>query len=399
MLTKLQAASFHIYKLCYCYYPPLPITWDPITLRLVITSSLRTWLIFLYTLFNAFLVGMGNFYVVITHFNVKKRAGLKFTHIFLFITGGCFVLTLCILTVIILRRIKDAQKGYNELTQLSFQMLQKFRPVSMENKKKTKIDKMGMLMCAITLSLSLPVPIIILFVVFGHFDIVTFIAGDILPLEMLQLTATRLMLYFLRFWIVGMAITEGFRCLAFFLPIAAMGLLNYLSCVKTLNKMVEVDTFLRYYLYLGANYMMIQRLLGDVAVVVIGVAFWGTVGAIWVVVKGYEVMQPLFYGCLVTGVIICLLSTGVFMSMLKVGITLQEQMVEKRRIEAEEMYMKRKTKHSKYVWKRMIAMRPIQFWFGTFMPLSVKFAIEYVRNLVERVMDFVLMFDMSHINI
>ncbi|CAL8117191.1 unnamed protein product [Orchesella dallaii] len=397
MATRLQAASFAIPRILYWYYPQLPVAWNPITSKLNVNYSTRGWLTWLYLLFNAFLVALGDLYVVTTHFKGKNRPNFGPTHIFLFVCGGAFVVTVCVMVGILMRCARDAEKGYNELFSLSHEMKRKFQPDNpLGASKALHPDMTGVLMCAIAFSLSAPTPIIVLFVVFGNFDVITFISADILPKETLCLTSTTLVLYLLRLWIVGGSVIEVFRSLAFFFPVLGFALMNFLDCITMLDKIEDPVTFLRYYLRLSANYRIIRGVLQDVTLVLISVAFWGTVGAMWVVVEGYGMMLPLFYGCFVGGVIMAIVITGLFVRIIRLGLSRQEGMMERRRMEAKELFKKRKTKHTKYVTKRMEALRIIQIWVGNFIPLTLQFAINYVDNLVERAVDLILMFDMKH---
>jgi len=370
---------------------------------------------------NALLVTVGNFYVIYTHFSEVNREGLQFTHIFIFVVGSVFAINLSIVSYIVSRGRVDVRNGFNALDQLNRQMkrsmhckfLSQLTKLIIFNtfvfsmalefrrwkfKQNSRPDFIGLMMITLSICLSTPAPLVVLFVVFGRFDIVTFIASDVLSAELLQRVHVKLILYLVRFWMLGLCIPVLLRTIVFLLWLGAVALVNGLECLGFVSEMRDLTSFLSFYAQLHLIIKCFHSMLADVLLVLTTVVFWGLVAAVVVLVQGYHLLNPFVYGGLAGGIVICVVILAFIMRVFGQGLNVQEEMLRRRKREGKELYIERKTRVAKANMKRMAALFPIEVWYGEFFSFSVEFHVGLVRNLVDRVVDAVLMFDLRLLN-
>ncbi|CAL8134428.1 unnamed protein product [Orchesella dallaii] len=398
MLTELQKASFLIHEVFYWYYPRLPMGWNSNYTTYTISNSKLKWSLWICCLFCTTFVGLANFYVIGTHFLLTPRKTLRFTHIVIFSSGGCGVLTTCILaSMVMIRRRLEANMAFNGVFQLRFQMTKDIRPEAIGKDgnyigNADRHDLIGYGMCLLSFCLSSTPFLIVLIVVFEGFDVVTFIAHDILPPAEHWDIKILLSLHLIRFLVVGVSILECVRCLNVFVLIACLELVNFQDIFIFLTKfMTDTPQFILNYLRLVSCYKCLETIVSDMCLVIVSVAFWGTVLGICVIVNLYEKLEFFFYIGATGAVFLTILGTGFVIRLIKGCLVMITEMLETRVKMAKVRYIRTKTIRSKAVLKRTLALTPMVLWYGTFMPVTVEFVIAYVDNLVERVIDFLLM--------
>ncbi|CAL8112205.1 unnamed protein product [Orchesella dallaii] len=402
MLTEEQICAFKIHHLFLWYYPRLPFTWNKEYTQFIVTKSRIHWAIWLTCLVDTLFVALANIYITWTHFYWKPRKYFEFTHVFIFIAGGSFVLTVCFVVGIVIYYFSDVIEGYNGFYTLNCRMTRRFRPEDFNSKGEFNNgglpDNSGLLGCAVSFCLSSTPALVVIIVCLGNYDIITFLAHEFLPpAEYWSLTTLHL-LHLLRFVIVGISLIEVVRCLNYYLLMVGTALIGVIECVHYYQHLIEDDEeFLWWYNQLAVVYKHLEKAVVSLITLLISVAFWGTVAAIWIVIRGYGKMEPVIYGLLVGGVGVTIVITVFTVRQAKFGVLVLDGILKERVVKAEVVYKERKTRKAKRIAKSIKALRPVTFWFGNFTPLTMGFAVEYCKNLVERVVDLVMLFDLTHV--
>ncbi|CAL8140071.1 unnamed protein product [Orchesella dallaii] len=401
MITQLQEASFKLHNFFLWYFPRFPIAWNSNYTKLVISESKWTWGLWLICLFDTFLVAAANTYVLVTHFLIEKRKQLGLTHIVVFSVGTCAVLTVfTLLVLIVIKRKIEAVKSFNELLTLHQKMTLEFRPTKPGKANKTSNEKVqpdtfGIVMCAVSFALTSVPPLVILFVVFGRFDCVTFIAHDILPPVEYWGFDILFALFAIKLVFVGTSIIEILRCLNTFILLAGLELMSMQEIVYFLrNKMADTHQFIQHYLPLFTCYKYMAELLAELCWILLSVTFWGIVATVWIVINGYGKFEPFFYAAITGGCIMAICIAMFVGRIIMSTLMTLDQMIDKRVKAAKGRYIRTKTVRSKTIFKRAFALTPIVVWFGVLIPVKVDFLKSYAENMIDKTIDFVVMFDM-----
>ncbi|CAL8132764.1 unnamed protein product [Orchesella dallaii] len=403
MLTELEKVSLRIYKLLFSYFPGFPIDFTKNYDTLYVSKSSLKWIWFFLGLSVSFLFAVGNSYVVLTREILKWHKGVGLTRLFLLVGGTVFILLICLLIAILIHVKDENIKAINAMYQLTEDMMRRFRPEAFNSQGKYdndgKTDMLGTCACIITFSLGTSPLWLTLAVIYAEFDPFSTLANDFLPNAEYRSISTILVITLLRFIAMFISTTEILKLLSFFLLILIVSLRNMLEFMKHLRHKMQENTeqFLTYYLQIIAINTMLDAFLGEFFLILITSAFWGTVIGTWVAVRGYGKMEPHIYGFLLGCLVICLGITGFFIKKLRAAITMTNEIVATRRMEAKVWYVRMKTRKAKRLLKRTEALTPIQFKFGPFFPFSLDFFLEYVNSVLERVVDAILLFDLDNI--
>ncbi|CAL8140073.1 unnamed protein product [Orchesella dallaii] len=399
MITKLEETAFKIHNFFLWYFPRFPLAWNSNYTKLVISESKWTWRLWYFCLFDTFLVAVANTYILVIHFFIEKRKNLGSTQILVFSLGTCAVLTvLTILILVVIRRKVEAVKSFNELLTLHQKMILEFRPTKPNKASQPKNENVlpdifAIIMCTTSFALTSTPPLVILFVVFGRVDCVTFIAHDILPPEEYWGFKTLFVLHAIKFVLVGTSIIEILRCLNTFVLLAGLEFMNMQEVVYFLrNKMADTYHFIQHYLPLFTCYKYMAEFLAELLWILLSVTFLAIVGTTWIVINGYGKFQPFFYASITCG---CFMTIGIAMFVGRIAMStlmILDQMIDDRVKAAKGRYIRTKTIRSKTILKRAMALTPIVVWYGPLVPIKVDFVKAYAENFIGKTIDLVVMF-------
>lgn len=115
MLTTLQIAAFKIHRYCFWYIPGFVLEWKPNYENIWLRKDALPWLTWAVFTLDALCIAFGDFYVIYTHFCIAPRKFLRPTHIFIFLSGGCFVLIVFTIAMILTTHKEKLVMGLNAL--------------------------------------------------------------------------------------------------------------------------------------------------------------------------------------------------------------------------------------------------------------------------------------------
>ncbi|ODM97809.1 hypothetical protein Ocin01_08876 [Orchesella cincta] len=385
-----------IKKIFFFYLPSFPAYWNPTYDKLILQPSYFKWIHYIIGPTCAVLIAIGNFYVVLTHFFVQRRDFLHINHIFIFVTGGCFVFILVTVSLLLASRRHEQTEGFNHFYALGVELIQRYRPEAINRKGEYDnggaTDGSGIISFLLIVILG-PSPMLsVPFVIFQRFDCVTFILEDILPDAKYRDGKTIIYTILLRMSLVAPAVVEMVRLLTLLL---SLGLVLIDTSMETLNcmltKIEETDEYVLYYNRYKIAYRYFENTLNDILLVVLSSAYWGTIAAIWFCVQGYGKLDPLIYFVLVIGTIVAIITQGLALPKIKIGFEMMEEILYKWGLKAKKDYIRMKRWKHKVLMKQVNSLSLLTAGFGPFFHLRTEFVVEYFSCMLENVASYVLM--------
>lgn len=256
-------------------------------------------------------------------------------------------------------------------------------------------DLIGWLMCLVAFSLSSSPILVVVAVIFEHWDCTAFIMEDILPDAMYRDLRIVYLTIVVRFILVAPSVIEVIRGLTHYLLhgiVFITGLLKSLKFLQTQAKTTQ--EFTHYYNCLMIAHGCIERLSNNLMCLIVTVDYWGTIGAIWFCIQGYEKIELVMYSCLVGGTLMALILSAISLPKLKYISGMINEMMEKHTIRAKYGYIFRKSRKSRAVLAEMKGLRRLTLKFGPFHPFEEDYVMEYFSGVEEKVIDYVLMIEL-----
>lgn len=275
-----------------------------------------------------------------------------------------------------------------------------FHPRTGEYNNGGQEDFSGMAVCLVVFCLGTCPYWVILFVFFNDYGSIQFPLEDtglLTPPEYRSVKESMISLL-IRVLLTAPSIIEIFRLLAFVLPAAyvllnaAMQMVDYFA-----NDMRDAEEFLSYYIPFQLAYRYVEYPVGDLLFTVLTFDFWGLTFGLWFIIQGYDLINPVMYGCLVGGAVIALLSTSFAFLHLKKSTGRLDRMVWKNRMMSSATFVETKSRKAKGIKKRVEAVTKFKLRYGSFSVLESKFGLHFFANMVDRLFDFLLVFDVDHI--
>lgn len=113
MLTLSIKNALELNNYIFFYLPHFPLQWEPDFSKVYLSKSRLSWIVWSFNIAAALMIGVGNVYVVYTHFFVANRPYFNYTHAFIFVAGGVFVFTITSLSSMLLLKRKQLVAGFN----------------------------------------------------------------------------------------------------------------------------------------------------------------------------------------------------------------------------------------------------------------------------------------------
>lgn len=275
-----------------------------------------------------------------------------------------------------------------------------YKPNSFNKKgeftNENQIDINGLIACIGTIIFAACPCWAVFLVYFKHFDCIQFIFDDILPDKNLRSEYTNLLVNIARFILVSPAIVEIIRSLTFFLPAGAIYLTFIFNCTQFLmSESTSLYEFYQYYQHFTLTFKYMDVVLSQLLFVIITADFYGTAAAISFSVEAYGKINKAFYIILLFGILIALLTSAFAFSLAKGASTYIDKMINDHIMLAKRRYVATKTKHSKFLLRRVMSLKAVRFSFGSFFSIEGEFGMKYFSNLTLQVFDGLLMFDLK----
>lgn len=384
--------------------PDHPTKWDHQLGCIVATSSKKSWIPFIISIFLALSVSTASIYDITTHLFVAKKPNYSFVTLSLHLCG-LTVSGIVPITTHLLWKHRHCLNSWNQL--VNFQKRLSTNDLVPEFKKTPFLKlffifdhcMLGFIVCVIV------GPFVIIIVsLYINLDVFYFVICDIIGEFDKQPVHIKCLLYVIRITPLLCCFecsrTGGFMSVCFEVVLCKISVFaKILSTVKLSPNIKRSGFVLRSYFKFYVLFAQIKDMYLKTTSIVISSGFWLVVILSWMVVRAKELMPIEMYSMVVAMDIFAYLLATVSVYILS---TLDETLKESLRvwqIEAKQNYlgMNLETKERRrmlLVLKKLAdSLQPLGLMYKPFNKIDSQFFTDFSMNIIDRVFDCILIFD------
>lgn len=199
----------------------------------------------------------------------------------------------------------------------------------------------------------------------------------------------------LRFLLILPVTLEEFRSIAMFGSFTIVLLDGAVTNVITIlwKRIDNPREFHGYFAKAVLTYKLLEPLIYTGVYFVLSCGFWLLVGAMWVLVKGYDHIPTYLFALILIVAIFLILTYALLLPKYCKIVLYFDKILLKHRKVAEWQYARRKTKERKLTLKSVAALPPIKVKYGPFFTVEENFVVEHLYLLTQRISDAILILD------
>lgn len=411
MLTDLQKFAFALHSVLFFYTCQLPFNWNKEKTRFMISNSITRWTVWLATLFILCIHVALYAFCAVWYGWFSPRPDFTWLNSFLFLIGA-IILSLFVFTAYtIIRHRRLIVNAMNLLIQISTNMkaLSDIRCCNSKTKYQDATnDQPNVFDYAICgfvfLGAVFPFGMTIVSLL-SDFDVLNFILDDIIPTSVKTNFSVEVAFYtillracsaFIQWLEISRTSTHIGCCMVTSIDHCCR-ILKLLSN----NFIAEVNIFTGIYIYLQIIHGRVKKLVEMGIYLGAFFVFWGTVTASWISIRCYGKIDWAVYNVAVAfAVTLVLGNLLLFPELVKASLrAVYVVNTHYKVMQLMQAFSKEKSKPDMQIKiKRVRAIRPIVFWYGTFCIVDQMFLVDYLWVLMNRTVEAILIIDAPNFN-